>query len=98
MTSSSLSRTARAVGLALLVIVGIAGYLALETFWRREDTSAGSATAPPEEREEVVCFGFVDLENGVASLAPLAPGRVTRLLAREGSRVAAGQGLLQLDD
>src|SRR5262249_48663312 len=46
----------------------------------------------------VVALGYVDLENGVASLAPIASGRVAELLVRENDRVEAGAALLRLDD
>jgi multidrug resistance efflux pump len=46
----------------------------------------------------VVCFGTADLENGVASLSPLQPGRVVEVLVQENQTVAAGTVLLRLED
>lgn len=47
---------------------------------------------------DVVCFGHVDVEGGVASLHPLASGRVSRVDVHEGERVRSGSVLLALDD
>ncbi len=46
----------------------------------------------------MVCTGYVDLEHGVRSLAPLRPGRVAEVLAKENQEVEAGTPLLRLDD
>ncbi len=46
----------------------------------------------------VVCFGHVDVEQGVTPLYPLLPGRVARVEVRESAPVKAGTILLRLDD
>ncbi len=58
----------------------------------------GPPSAGANETEGVVCLGFVDLERQVVSLAPLQPGRVAEVTAREGEPVEAGTVLLKLDD
>lgn len=46
----------------------------------------------------IVCFGHVDVEEGVASLYPLVAGRVTAVPVRENTEVKAGDELMRLDD
>jgi multidrug resistance efflux pump len=46
----------------------------------------------------VVCFGHVDVEQGVTPLYPLLPGRVASVEVRESASVKAGAILLRLDD
>jgi HlyD family secretion protein len=84
----------------LLVGVGGAGWVA-NHFW----TTSPRATAESDESsqtddapEAVVCRGYVDLEHGVRSLAPLHPGRVAEVFAHENQHVEAGAPLLRLDD
>jgi multidrug resistance efflux pump len=48
--------------------------------------------------EGVVCTGYVDLEHGIRSLAPLRPGRVAEILAKENQHVKAGDAILRLED
>ena len=48
--------------------------------------------------EGVVCTGYVDLEHGVRSLAPIRPGRVAEVLAKETQHVESGTPLLRLED
>jgi multidrug resistance efflux pump len=45
----------------------------------------------------VACFGYVDVESGVAALYPLQPGRVEFVEVHENDEVAAGKVLLKLD-
>jgi multidrug resistance efflux pump len=65
------------------------------------------AGSPPPASETAVAdvtdrtvsgFGHVDVEQGIASLYPLQPGRVSRLLVREGDTVRTGAPLVELDD
>lgn len=48
--------------------------------------------------EGVACIGYVDLEHGIRSLAPLRPGRVAEILAQETEHVEAGAPILRLED
>jgi multidrug resistance efflux pump len=48
--------------------------------------------------EGVVCTGFVDLEHGIRSLAPLRPGRIAAVLAKENQHIECGAAILRLDD
>jgi multidrug resistance efflux pump len=55
---------------------------------------------PPSTAAEeavVVCLGRVDVEGGLAHLAPARPGRVAEVLVRDDDSVAAGAVLLRLD-
>lgn len=79
-------------GLAL-VAAGIAGTARSLSRPTAPEPSPGAAAGPG-----VVCFGHVDVETGVASLHPLAPGRVLRLEVHEGQAVRAGAVLLRLDN
>jgi multidrug resistance efflux pump len=67
--------------------------------------SAAQTPQPPGDSPDVrpagrgvVCYGYVDVEHGVASLSPLQSGRVAEVLVRETDEVAAGTVLLKLDD
>jgi multidrug resistance efflux pump len=93
------------VGLAILLVgVGGAGWVA-NHFWgpsasepdstNRRSPLPGTSDA---DAEGVVCTGYVDLEHGIRSLAPLRPGRVAEILTKENQRVAAGTSLLRLED
>lgn len=88
------------VGLTVLLVgVGGAGWLANHYWNPTSQASAGDASATDDDAEEgVVCTGFVDLEHGVRSLAPLRPGRVAAILAHETQHVEAGAPILRLED
>jgi multidrug resistance efflux pump len=45
----------------------------------------------------VVCLGRVDIEGGLAHLAPVQPGRVVEVLVRDDDTVSAGAVLVRLD-
>lgn len=64
-------------------------------------------TAPEEKKVagqvaakagDVVCYGYVDVENGITQLAPLQPGRVMEVMAKEGTTVNKDDILLKMDD
>jgi multidrug resistance efflux pump len=59
-------------------------------------TPTGRSSA--RDNEGVVCFGTVDLEEGVTSLSPLQPGRVAKVLVHENQDVKQGTELLSLED
>jgi multidrug resistance efflux pump len=46
----------------------------------------------------LVAFGHVDVDQGVASLHPSQPGRVRKVLVKEGATVKKGDELLRLDE
>ena len=89
------------LGIAILVVgVGGAGWVA-NHFWG--PSTHPSAPTAGESRtdggeEGVVCTGYVDLEHGVRSLAPLRPGRVAAIIAKETEHVEAGTAILRLED
>ncbi len=100
-----MTRMARAGGLLwplILVALGAALMFAAVQFSR---TAAAPTRLPPAAaapagtgRDGVVCFGTVDLDQGVASLYPLQPGRVAALSVAENQEVAQGAELLRLED
>ncbi len=57
-----------------------------------------SADNAQRSAEGIVCTGFVDLEHGLRSLAPLRPGRIAAILAKENQHVRAGTAILRLED
>jgi multidrug resistance efflux pump len=61
--------------------------------------AGGSPTGSEADAEPgVVCFGHVDVEQGVTPLYPLLPGRVTQVKVHENDVVAAGTVLVHFDD
>jgi multidrug resistance efflux pump len=71
---------------------------AVSATWALQQPEAVSERATPAPGPAVVALGYVDLENGVASLAPISSGRVAELLVHENDRVEAGAALVRLDD
>jgi multidrug resistance efflux pump len=57
-----------------------------------------SADSEQPIAEGVVCTGYVDLEHGIRSLAPLRPGRIVKILAKENQHAEAGAAILRLED
>ena len=83
----------------LVVGVGGAGWVANHFWGPSTHVLAGGETSPAGDAEEgVVCTGYVDLEHGARSLAPVRPGRVAEILAEETRHVEAGTPLLRLED
>jgi HlyD family secretion protein len=86
------------------VVVGVGiwpGYRTL--FFLPTGKAPGQATetrATPQEggQKLVVCYGYADLEGGIASLHPTQAGRVAEILVHENDTVTAGAPLLRLDD
>jgi multidrug resistance efflux pump len=60
--------------------------------------NSSTVASQPAAAPGVVCFGYVDLEHGCASLYPLQPGRVAEVLVRANDKVEAGAPLLKLED
>jgi HlyD family secretion protein len=90
------------LGIALLLIgVGAAIH------YRQEESATNVSGSSIRSRAEnvldraaegVVCTGYVDLEHGIRSLAPLRPGRVAEILVKENQHVEAGTAVLRLED
>jgi multidrug resistance efflux pump len=87
--------------------IGAAGVLAIAAiggnwfFFAHDRGSSHPITSEDQAEIEpgaVVCFGHIDVEFGVQSLAPLQPGRVVEVRAKEHSRVKKGEVLILLDD
>lgn len=89
------------LGLVLLV-GGVGGASWIANHWWASSTSTptgGADASPADDTEEgVVCTGYVDLEHGIRTLAPVRPGRVAALLVKEMQHVDSGTPLLRLDD
>ncbi len=51
-----------------------------------------------EASKRAVCAAFVDVEQGITPIYPLAPGRVKKILVAENQKVKMGEVLFQLDD
>jgi HlyD family secretion protein len=86
------------VGLTVLLLgVGGAGWMA-NHLWGPPSHAATSGGSTEEVEEGVVCTGFVDLEHGIRSLAPLHPGRVAAILVKENKHVKAGTPILRLEE
>src|SRR5579871_4686044 len=86
----------------LLVGVGAAIRYPLAAVPYRPEKPAfdGQATedSSPKGGAGVVCTGYVDLEHGIRSLAPLRPGRIAEIVAKENQHLETGGVILRLDD
>jgi multidrug resistance efflux pump len=83
------------VGLGALLVSAIGSVVLLSG--PRADAAHGQSDRDiPLPR--VVCFGHVDVEDGVASLYPLVSGRVLSVPGRENTEVKQGAELVRLDD
>ena len=65
--------------------------------WLLHAHPAGAAPAGDPGPAKLVCFGYADVEAGVASLYPLQPGQVERVPVKEGQAVHAGDVLVRVD-
>jgi multidrug resistance efflux pump len=61
-------------------------------------SEATSTSGTARSGGKASCFGFVDVEQGIAPLYPVQLGRVTDVFVHEGARVEAGQPLFRIDD
>jgi multidrug resistance efflux pump len=84
----------------ILIVAGVGVLLtcAVSATWALQQPEATPERAAVAPSPGVVALGYVDLEHGVASLAPISSGRVAELLVHENDRVEAGAELLRLDD
>jgi HlyD family secretion protein len=84
----------------LLLILGVTVLLAsaVSARWAVQDTKPTDEDAPAARAATVVCLGYVDLEQSVASLSPLQSGRVAELLAHENDLVTAGAPLVRVEE
>jgi multidrug resistance efflux pump len=76
---------------------------AVAPYWARADKPgtppATSATvSAPRGGAKAVCFGYVDIDQGVTALYPTLPGRVVEVRVKEGAAVEAGALLFRVDD
>ncbi|MEI6324116.1 MAG: biotin/lipoyl-binding protein, partial [Gemmataceae bacterium] len=69
------------------------------------DAKIGTGVIPPapdflavEASKRAVCTAFVDVEQGITPIYPLAPGRVKKIHVAENQKVKLGEVLFQLDD
>ncbi len=82
--------------LAAVVLAGtLGGYWFIRSSPARAIEASRQSLAAPRG---LVCFGYVDGENGITALAPLQPGRVAEVPVRENEAVTAGTILLRLED
>lgn len=95
-----LARRPVQIGLVLGLAALAASVVGAEHVLHRSpgEEPAGASTPSDSGTGTIVCFGHVDVEQGVASLAPLVPGRVARVEVREEEPVSAGTVLVRLDD
>lgn len=83
------------VGLAVLAVGGTGWIL---TAWPGSALPSAAASPGDPAPLGIVCFGHVDVEQGITALYPLVPGRVTKIEVKENETVKAGTVLLRLDD
>src|SRR5262249_25062321 len=102
--SDSPRRRARAfwlLGLLALLAAGAAGAGFALHSRAGAGPSAGGGGPPADDRRDqvVVCRGYADAEPGVRLVVPSRPGRVARVLVKEGpEEVAAGTVLIEMED
>jgi multidrug resistance efflux pump len=82
---------------SVAVAVGGAGWSQADKTTRTPGEPSPS-TAPARPAGKASCFGYVDVEQGVAPLYPVQPGRVVEVLVKEGAAVDAGAALFRVDD
>src|SRR5262245_38964446 len=91
----------------VLLLIAMSGFLCsqhvLPLFMATGASTAHAAVAAPlraseDEQRLAVCYGYADLEGGVASLHPIQSGAVAEVLVKENDTVPANAPLLRLDD
>lgn len=83
------------VGLVLLVASMAGAIFALNP--GQGDASKMMLPTPVHEKS-VVCYGTVDVEQGVTPLFPLQGGRVVEVMVKDNDAVKSGAPLLRIDD
>lgn len=83
------------IGLVLLVASMAGAIFALNPGHREADKMM---IPTPGYEGSVVCYGSVDVEQGITSLYPLQPGRVVEVKVKDSDYVKAGAVLLRVDD
>ena len=87
------------LALAASVAIGVGGAGWSQSDKASQATSTGSASsAAAKANGKASCFGYVDVEQGVAPLYPVQPGRVVEVMTKEGAAVEAGAPLFRVDD
>jgi multidrug resistance efflux pump len=99
----NITKLSLVLGIAILLVgVGAAIRHPLSANRDPSETSADSGQRTTDSGEQtadgIVCTGYVDLEHGIRSLAPLRPGRVAAILAKENQHVASGTPIFRLED
>jgi multidrug resistance efflux pump len=88
--------------LTIWVVGVLAASSAALTIWglysRADGPSADAPSASSPSGQRYNFLGLADLEQGVTPLYPLQPGRVLKVLAKDGDAVDEGEPLLTLDD
>src|SRR5262245_60071830 len=97
MKSRWLRRVLWVVGIVVLVM-SFVGVGRLRSEMNGVPATEDTEHAEPAKGRFIVAFGHVDVEAGVASLSPAQPGRVSKILVKEGVEVKSGDELLRFDD
>jgi multidrug resistance efflux pump len=92
-----MSATRRFVLLSGFLGAAALGVSGTGAWWVGKGPPAAAADPGPAAAE-VLAFGHADADPGVARLAPVQPGRVLAVPARDNQVVKAGDELLRLDD
>jgi HlyD family secretion protein len=82
---------------SVAVAVGGAGWSQAQKPTPSADSPSASAS-PARAPGKASCFGYVDVDSGVAALYPAQPGRVVEVMTKEGATFEAGAPLFRVDD
>jgi len=82
-----------------VLVIGLAGVavFGLVRFWPQPPLDS-APTSPAALPARVVCYGYVDSQQGPLLLQPARSGRVIQVFVRENQPVSKDTPLLQLDD
>jgi len=81
-----------------VIVLTLLGVTAIQWIYFRPRASDTSLPDLTISELEIVAVGHVDGEFGVTALLTSIPGRVTKVLVKEGETVERGQTILELDD